>query len=1299
MTHPQVDDLGEPRVHVSPAIRAALRVDRPDVLGVDLAQVLGRQAEVARALRTLESRARGLAVVGAPGSGKSTLARLIARRWIEAHPDGRVVVIDLSDPNRQLHDAVRDLLLSFGVAFDALPAKLDQQTKLLEAVTASNDVVVFDNVARNEAADQAAAYLSDARHVIVSERPGRKRPSLAALPLDLDDSRALLSQHWHTSRVDELLTRCAGNPLALHLAARALAGPEPGDAREPIEFGLALAVQRVRSESGRAREFLVKMLRILADAGGSADPEFASAVWEMDAASAQGYLTAWDEAGVLDLAPSGDLMLRPALAMAVQSATSGDPSNRFLAPLVSHAGQRVGGDGETLPANLAWLDRHWPAVREAVRRFAASPGASPDQPDILDMIAGLRRSAEILNRRHDLLTLDEIAHSVAQRRNDRSAQARALGRLALDHYRRGAIDEADVMATEAVRRARAVGDPILLAGQLVHAAKLALAQRRFEQAVSGLEESVRLARDGGDAALEIDALLTAAECYRHVRNLDDAAGALSRVRHLLAGRPSAGEDPTSWTRLARAYLDLDLPNEAIETLLPLIGGGDGTGPNAPIALELIGESLRQADDADEAATALAGAVEGYRVHGDPAGQCRSLVGLAKLMMEDDPRRAAGYLTQALALAEKSADLPHQVRIRNELGNAQAAIGDVQGALSAFEESINSARELGDLLAVAVALASRGRLLARIGESGRARASLEESRLLFESLDAVADVAAVSRDLADLLIIDGSAGTAIELLERGVATSRDADDLPNELLSLGLLAKAYDIAGQSDDAGQARLRARRLASALGHRSDATEAVLDMVPRELAHGDSEAVDRDLLTLVEQMAAGESGNISSMPLLQLHWRAAVTASRAGDLRRTQRHLGQLIDLARRADRDRPEADAVQRALVTAYRTRANVSAATGEHGAAARDLELALSVARRMGSTRPEDMLEVLGLYRQLGGQAARVGDLRAAENYYRSALDIGNRLIVDAPARADARREIEVVHRLLGDVAVASGNPDHARAEFHEALALASAREGADPEDRREMGYVLRRLGDLARRTGDAVEAISIYQRALAVALLAADADSTNPNAQRDVLIAYLGLGELSSNIGDSQAAVDHFGHSLAIAERLVEAMPGEHLPHRDLAASHRGLGDTYRSISDLPQARRHYMEALAANQRLAAIDPNDVSVARELSFIHDSLGDLYTDLGDLGAAYQHFRESLAISERLAAVEPDNFLLKRDLSISHANVAQALTVGGDRAEARRHVRQALAIARSLSEQDPTNSDYRALVSAFENLGGGV
>jgi tetratricopeptide (TPR) repeat protein len=1252
-----------------------------------------------------------MALVGASGTGKSTLARMIARQWIDEHPGCRVVALDLRDPTWRFHDVVRELLLGFGVAFDAMPAQFDQQRKLLETMSVGDDIVVFDNVADAEIAEQVAGHLSGSRYIFTGARlSARIRvPTAQISALDRTESRELFSFHGVGRPSARFVDACAGNALAIELAAKALRrnrarndlSPGSADSASPIEFGLALALSRVGDVTSRSVEDLRGMLGVLVDAGGSAEPDIAGALWVIDDESARSYVTAWADAGVLDLGPAGSLMLRRGIARVVQRGAPKDRADRRLASLVRLTARRARDGGPLAPEILLWLDRNWAPLREAVRRVADGPALHESGPDLPDTIAALRRGAEILNRHYDLIPLDELARAVAQRRADGPAQARALSLLALDYYRMGSVDEAETMSFEAVRQARAVGDPILLATQLIRNGKLALARRHFDEAISSLEDAVRLARERGDETLEIDALLTVAEVYRHVSNTEDAAGALSRVDHLLEGRTRTADDGTLWTRLASAYLDFDRLEDAVAALMSLIEDDGEPDVNTAVALELLGETLERSGEMEYAATALNQAIEWYHENGDLAGEARALTRLARLLLDDQPEAAVLHLQEASRLAEESADLPHLARIQRELGIAYAATGDLNSAQAALMESVRSAGELGDLRAAAVARASLGRLYARVGDLGSARALLEESLRMLTTLGAASDIPAVSRDLADLLIAAGRPEAAVGVLERVAASARDAGDPANELLNLGLLAKAYTEAGQVEDADHARSRARRLAGTLGHRAETTQAVLDLVPRALRRDtESDAVERDLLTLVEQISGPEHPSVSAVSLLGLHWRAAGAAFRAGDTQQAKRHLDAAIDLADRAEVEHRGNRDLEQLTLAARRARASMLRDAGDRSAALRDLEVSLSLARRTAERDPGDAESaalVASVYRQLGDLTVGLGDLRAAENYYRSSL-----AIVDRLARTDAgtaiEHELEATHRSLGEIARASGDLAVAALEYRQAVDLARRHASTDPEALGSLGGLLLGAGDVARLAGDAVDASAAYSEALAIFRLISNKDPSDVFALRNVSIALNRLGVLSLLTGDPTAGIEQIRDGLAVVERLVEALPGEPLFQRDLAASHRGLGQAYLDTGDVASAMRHFMEALRTTERLASVDSADVLVVRELSQNHASVGELTLQSGDLALARRHFDMSLVITRQLAEAEPDNLALQRDLAMSYVNMIRLLSMVGDNAAADRHRREAMGIARRLVDRDPASADYRDLLSALEQARGG-
>ncbi|WP_447002324.1 BTAD domain-containing putative transcriptional regulator [Saccharothrix isguenensis] len=181
------------------------------------------------------------AITGAAGMGKTWLALHWAHHNADRFPDGQLYV-DFGRGGRRMSPdvAVRGFLDALGVAPGAIPPDPQARIGLYRSLVADKRLlVVADNV---RSADQVAALLpgSPTCMVVVTSRDGLielfTRHGGHALPVDRLtrlEAREILTTRLGRTRllaepeaVEDLLSRCAGFPLALSVVAyRAAADP------------------------------------------------------------------------------------------------------------------------------------------------------------------------------------------------------------------------------------------------------------------------------------------------------------------------------------------------------------------------------------------------------------------------------------------------------------------------------------------------------------------------------------------------------------------------------------------------------------------------------------------------------------------------------------------------------------------------------------------------------------------------------------------------------------------------------------------------------------------------------------------------------------------------------------------------------------------------------------------------------------------------------------------------------------------------------------------------------------------
>jgi tetratricopeptide (TPR) repeat protein len=200
-------------------------------------------------------------IAGTGGVGKTWLALHWAHQNLHRFPDGQLFVnlrgFDPSGKPISLQDAVRGFLEALGIDPAAIPVALDAQVGLYRSLVADKRMlIVIDNAANTS---QVAPLLpgSPTCTVLVTSRDRLSNLIAAhdAYPVQLDvlteaDARALLRTRLGADRlagepqaVDDLLTSCAGLPLALSIVA--------GRAQEHPEFPLTTLATELHDTTHR----------------------------------------------------------------------------------------------------------------------------------------------------------------------------------------------------------------------------------------------------------------------------------------------------------------------------------------------------------------------------------------------------------------------------------------------------------------------------------------------------------------------------------------------------------------------------------------------------------------------------------------------------------------------------------------------------------------------------------------------------------------------------------------------------------------------------------------------------------------------------------------------------------------------------------------------------------------------------------------------------------------------------------------------------------------------------------------
>ena len=218
---------------------------RPAQLPAAVRAFVGREPELAYLDATLADGAGTVAISvisGTAGVGKTTLAVHWAHRVAHRFPDGQLYVnlrgFDPSGPVLDPAEAVRGFLEALGVPADRIPRDLSARAALYRSLVAGRRILVLLDNARD--ADQVRPLLPGTADCVVLVTSRSQLTALVAtegahpLPLGVltpDQARKMLTRRLSPGRtaaepdaVEEIVTRCAGLPLALAIVAAHAAG-------------------------------------------------------------------------------------------------------------------------------------------------------------------------------------------------------------------------------------------------------------------------------------------------------------------------------------------------------------------------------------------------------------------------------------------------------------------------------------------------------------------------------------------------------------------------------------------------------------------------------------------------------------------------------------------------------------------------------------------------------------------------------------------------------------------------------------------------------------------------------------------------------------------------------------------------------------------------------------------------------------------------------------------------------------------------------------------------------------------
>ena len=225
------------------------------------------------------------------------------------------------------------------------------------------------------------------------------------------------------------------------------------------------------------------------------------------------------------------------------------------------------------------------------------------------------------------------------------------------------------------------------------------------------------------------------------------------------------------------------------------------GTAAAVRVDYVaGRALEYSGKGPEARARFEASLAGARDVGDRRCECRALVSLGFLAMQEGAMEAArASVETALSIARELNDRSIQSDAYNVLGNADSVLGRRENALAHYDSALALSREIGNRHREGSVLANLGNEYAEMGIMDKARTHVEAALAVAREVGNRRLEGNTLCNLGLLHQVQGRFTDALDELDAAVAVARDMGNAHLEGLVLCNLGMTYDSLARYDEA--------------------------------------------------------------------------------------------------------------------------------------------------------------------------------------------------------------------------------------------------------------------------------------------------------------------------------------------------------------------------------------------------------------------------------------------------------------------------------------------------------------------
>jgi serine/threonine protein kinase len=283
----------------------------------------------------------------------------------------------------------------------------------------------------------------------------------------------------------------------------------------------------------------------------------------------------------------------------------------------------------------------------------------------------------------------------------------------------------------------------------------------------------------------------------------------------------------------------------------------------------------------------------------------------------------------------------------------------------------------------------------------------------------------------------------------------------------------------------------------------------------------------------------------------------------------------------------------------------------------------------------------------------GRLADAEGHLRRELELVDRLAKDFPDRPEHQRELARTLSNLGSVLLAENQAGEAEPFLHRAIAVNGAIAARSPDDvqiRLDLAKDHNNLGELLRQKGDAKAAIASFLRARAINEKLVDEFPDRPRYRNTLAVNLVNLG-LAMQMATPAEAEATYRAAFDLFEKLIAAHPDNVEYQIGRARCLLNQGAVLAAARRFDQAEATYRQALAARVETKDAKARAPEWMRLKAQLLNNLGDVLRE-ADRPGAEEVLRQALGVVEELASRPTSGSKERHDLAIAQCNLGDAL-----------------------------------------------